>query len=371
MIKPPILVDVLLHPELSLALSAADWDLLIRQARRANLLGRLAYVLESKGYFQSFPEKPVQHLVSAIQVVVRQNVAIRWEVLSISDALRELDLKVVLLKGAAYLMSDLPAAGGRMFSDVDILVPKDRLGEVEQQLFMHGWQGVNQDDYDQRYYRQWMHEIPPLVHRLRGTSIDVHHNILPETAKIRVRGGDFLKKARQFSDDKLLAVLDPIDMVLHSATHLFHEGEFANGLRDLFDLDSLFRSLGAESEFWDRLVSRAQEVGLVRPLWYAMRYCRKKLDTPFPDVVLLAAEVGKPSRLVVALMDFCMFRALMPIHSSCNETGSGIARFLLYIRSHWLRMPMHLLVMHLTRKAFFSSKREQQVLGNGAQAKQI
>lgn len=33
---------------------------------------------------------------------------------------------------------------------------------------------------------------------------------------------------------------------------------------------------------------------------------------------------------------------------------SGFALWLLYVRAHWLRMPPHLLTVHLTRKAWRS-----------------
>ena len=41
------------------------------------------------------------------------------------------------------------------------------------------------DGYDDAYYRRWMHELPPLIHRTRDRMIDVHHTILPLTARPR------------------------------------------------------------------------------------------------------------------------------------------------------------------------------------------
>jgi 3-hydroxyacyl-CoA dehydrogenase len=56
-------------------------------------------------------------------------------------------------------------------------------------------------------------------------------------------------------------------MVLHSATHLFFEGELRHGLRDLVDLDDLVRHFAAQdASFWQRLVARAFEMDLARPL---------------------------------------------------------------------------------------------------------
>ena len=111
---------------------------------------------------------------------------------------------------------------------------------------LHGWATRHRDPYDVRYYRQWMHELPPMMNRRRGTVIDVHHNILPRTARDTpdARAVDRRIVTRLPIDP--LRVLEPCDLVIHSATHLFHEGELRNGLRDLLDLQSLI------SEFCER-----------------------------------------------------------------------------------------------------------------------
>ena len=44
--------------------------------------------------------------------------------------------------------------------------------------------------------------------------------------------------------------------------------------------------------------------------------------------------------------------ALQPDHPSCDSRWTGLARWLLYVRSHALRMPMRLLVPHLLRKSW-------------------
>lgn len=356
MIPRDQIVTALLAPDLLPTLSEMDWDLLIRQARRSNLLARLAHLLIQNGQIEKVPNSPRLHLFSALRMVERQDVAMRWEVDCIQNALANAGVKITLLKGAAYVMAGLPAANGRTFSDIDIIVPKKHVAEVESALMLNGWQGTHHDDYDQRYYRRWMHEIPPMRHVRRGTSIDVHHAILPETARIKVNTPALLKAVVALPGYENLYVLKPEDMLLHSATHLFHEGALDNGLRDLFDLDSLLRHFGDNPEFWSALVPRAIELGLTRPLYYAIRYTTTMLDTPVPQAVINAAEIGKPPLGIASLVDFCYLRALRPTHDSCSTPGTGLARFALYIRSHWMRMPFLLLAYHLARKAFLRPK---------------
>ncbi|MBU1363447.1 MAG: nucleotidyltransferase family protein [Gammaproteobacteria bacterium] len=352
MIERDFLLRALLtEPTLLLSATASQWDLLIRQARSANLLARLANHFVEANLLEIVPQAPRQHLISALRLVDRQNIAMRWEIDCIRKAVADIEMPVILLKGAAYVLAELSSARGRLFSDVDILVPKHRLADVESGLMLHGWRSLQYDEYDQRYYRRWMHEIPPMRHVRRGTVIDVHHSILPPTARVKVNTEALLAAAMPLAGHNSVYMLQPTDMFLHSATHLFHEGEFEKGLRDLFDLDSLLREFGCKDCFWEKLVPRALELGLARPLFYALRYTNSILGTPIPSGVLKDAMVARPRGALLHIMDFCYMHALRPVHSSTDETGTRLARFALYLRSHWLRMPLHLLAYHLGRKA--------------------
>jgi hypothetical protein len=353
-----LIVRVLRNPETSISLDSLGWDLLVRQSRRANLLGTLAFRLKTLELLEDIPDAPKQHLLSALKIADRQAHAIKWEIACISKAMQTIGVAVILLKGAAYVMAQVSACNGRTFSDVDILVPKSEIGDVESALMIHGWHGNYHDAYDQRYYRRWMHEIPPMAHLRRGTTIDVHHTILPETARIKVNTGALFDNPLPVDGFDNVFVLKPIDMVLHSATHLFHEGELDNGLRDLFDLDELFHQFGGKNGFWEMLFPRAKELSLERPLYYALTYLHEMLGTHFPQEVMHALHNIAPPLVTRWLMDACYLRALRPNHLSCHTRGTWMARKFLYIRSHWIKMPFPLLVYHLGRKALIRPKVE-------------
>jgi hypothetical protein len=55
-------------------------------------------------------------------------------------------------------------------------------------------------------------------------------------------------------------------------------------------------------------------------------------------------------------MDRLFGCALLPPHPSCDDRFSGPARFALYVRGNWLRMPPLLLARHLFHKAFISPR---------------
>lgn len=359
MVQRNLIRGALLAPQLLRGLMAPDWDLLIRQGRRANLLGRLAYLLAGHRLLDAVPDAPRQHLLSAMQLAERQTIAVRWEVECLLKAFEGKGVPLILLKGAAYAMAGLPASVGRVFSDVDIIVPRRLLGDAEGALMQHGWRGAETSDYDQRYYRKWMHEIPPMTHVRRGTTVDLHHSILPETARVKVKADALFDKITPIPGYPGVHVLQPTDMVLHSATHLFHEGELENGQRDLFDLDSLLRHCGTVAGFWQSLAPRARELGLTRPLYYAIRCATGMLGTPVPADVVKAAREAQPQALVGRGMDFCYGRALRPMHASCDDPWTRLARGAIYIRSHWLRMPLPLLMVHLGRKALLRTRSQE------------
>ncbi len=345
------------NPATILGLSAANLDLLIRQARTAMLLPRLGSVLNELGYLEQLPAAPRAHFDSSQVIADKQNQAIRWEIARIQTALQDAVPAVILLKGAAYVLADLPAARGRFFSDVDLLVPKDKLGATEAALMLGGWISAHHNAYDQRYYRDWMHELPPMQHLTRQTVLDLHHTILPETARLHPDAHKLIGAAISLPGYVGLQVLAPVDMLLHSATHLFHEGEFNKGLRDLSDLDILLRHFSqTDPVFWQRLLVRAPELNLTRPLFYTLRYTALILQTPVPPDIQQSISKHTPGQFTLLLMDTLFSRAFRPHHASCDDWLTRPTMLLLFIRSHWLKMPFPLLVRHLFHKAFISPK---------------
>lgn len=329
------------------------WDRVARQAASAGLLGRLAALAQDAGIVERLPAPVWRPMRSALTVAEQQQRAVRWELTLLSRTLAELDGPVLLLKGAAYAAADLAPSRGRVFSDIDLLVPRSQIDLAESALMLDGWVGNHRNAYDQRYYRQWMHELPPMTHIRRQTVLDLHHSILPLTARIRTPPGPILASASRLDAFPRFSIPAPVDLALHSATHLFHEGEWQHGLRDLVDLDAMLRDFGRDDRFFDALVERAARLNLGRPLFYGLRYCRRLLGTPLPAGLELRCD-ARPSPGAAALLDRLFVPALATAHPGSRGATSGAAQFALFVRSHWLRMPLHLLLPHLARKAWLA-----------------
>ncbi len=134
-------------------------------------------------------------------------------------------------------------------------------------------------------------------------------------------------------------------MTLHACVHLFQDGEVAGALRDLVDIDGLLRHYGADVGFWVALCEEADALGLRRPAYYALVAASDVLGTPVPDQVRHRVAAWGPPAPVNALMKW-----LIAVTLARGDAAPALARLVLYIRSHWLRMPPLQLAAHLLRK---------------------
>jgi hypothetical protein len=333
--------------------SPGELDFTIRVMRRGQLLGRLAWQLREAGLLESLPRVAQDALSGALAITEsRARVAV-WELNRIAWALAdEPAVPLVAIKGCAYLLAGLPNAPGRLFADVDLLAPESSLGGIESRLIARDWRATELTPYDENYYRVWTHELPPFTHAEREVEVDLHHNIVMRTARVRPDAGLLIAQSRALPNSRF-RVLAPIDMVLHAMTHLFHGSEMEDSIRELVDIHDLLRHFGnSEPGFWDGFWRRARELDLTRPAFYGLRYARRVLGTPVPDTLISASAVDAPPSWIVALMDRLVPAALFPRHPDRSPRGAGLARSLLYVRSHWVRMPALMLAKHLAYKLY-------------------
>ena len=217
---------------------------------------------------------------AATWFVRRNQTDLGFEVNRVSRALAHIDTPVILLKGAAYLFAGLPPRHTHFAYDLDILVPRQASGTGRAGAADRRLADSDRPPHDDRYYREWMHEIPPLWHPDRLFAVDVHHAILPTTSRYKPDTQALFASAVPLRE-RSLRVLCPADMVLHAAAHLFTE-EFISGLRQLAVAHDLLEHFGSQDRFWDELLERARRHGLERILFYLVRYSGRVFATQIP-----------------------------------------------------------------------------------------
>ena len=334
-----LLVAALRDPATVATLSGAQWNALIAAARAERLIGTLAFRLDAT----PVPPPVARILADARFDAARESQTALWEADRAATALAALAIPVILLKGTAYAAAGLSPAQGRFIGDLDILVPRDALDAVEAALLAAGWEWVKPDPYDDAYYRQWMHELPPLIHRDRDRMIDVHHTILPLTARPTPDIAAMIADSRELLGG--LRILSPEHMVCHAAAHMLADGDLAGGLRNLWDMHSLCSQFGAaQADFYLSLLEEAAHHALAAPVARALRLAHHLYGTPiaaYKSPITFDKRLTPPDRLFLI--------RLLARDAWGRETHKALA-LLFYIRSHLLRMPPNMLARHLVTK---------------------
>lgn len=321
-----LLAQALRDPASIEALDAKGWTALLAAARAEQLIGTLAWRVEGL----AMPGAAWRVLADARAAVEQGRLVALWEAEMARRALARTDIPVVLLKGTALVAAGLSAGMGRQIGDLDILVPRERIEETEAALIAAGWEWVKPDPYDDAYYRRWMHELPPLIHRERDRMIDVHHTILPLTARVTPDAAALIDSRVALSNG--LFVLPPEGMVVHAAAHLLADGDLQGGLRNLWDIRCLIDEFSGV-QFELELAACAARHGLTREVERALRLS----DHLF----------GAGAKLT--LSDRLYVRRLLARDGWGRPTRKA-TELAFYLRGHWLRMPPFMLARHLWTK---------------------
>ena len=301
-----LLVRVLRDPASVEALDAAGWTGLLAAAKAERLIATLAWRIEGR----QLPHGVKPILLDARMDAEREARQALWEADRAAHALSAIGVRLVVLKGTAYAAAGLAAGQGRFIGDLDILVPRAAMEAVERALMAAGWEWVKEDAYDDAYYRQWMHELPPMIHAERDRMIDVHHTILPLTARPKPDAAALLADAVAIGDS--LWTLSPEDRVIHAAAHMLADGDLQGGLRNLWDIHCLLHDIDRST--LDRRAAALYGGGAALTAWDRVVRAR-----------LLARDGwGRETRKLLV--------------------------FACYLRSHWLRMPPLMLARHLWTK---------------------
>ncbi|MBB6122350.1 nucleotidyltransferase domain-containing protein [Sphingobium subterraneum] len=319
-----LLVDVLRDPARATVLSGGLWNALIAAARAERLIGTLAVRLDGL----DVPPAAARVLADGRAEAEREKRHALWEADRAMQALGPLGMPVIAMKGTAYVAAGLTAGEGRFIGDLDIMVPHDALDDVETVLLAAGWEWVKPDPYDDAYYRQWMHELPPMIHRERDRMIDVHHTILPLTARPKPDATGMIADSVALPGG--LRVLSAEDRVCHAVAHMLADGDLGGGLRNLWDIKCLLNDI----EDCSALFRRADRHGLTAHLTRAER---------------LADAVYGTRTARLSMVDR-VFVARLTATDGWGRDGRKLLGLAFYVRSHLLRMPLTMLLRHLWTK---------------------
>ncbi len=327
-----LMVEGLAEPDRLASLSLPQWDQVVLLANHTELLAQLAHRVSQRPWWESLWPLVRTSLSHAMDRLAFNQNTMCFELFQLQRILSGTADKTVLLKGAAYNAAKFAWAYGRSSNDVDLLVSKAALPRIESALIDAEYETDDKlSAQDRRYFRRWLHELPPLKHPYRRVEVDVHFRLLPVSDPKSFDVGEFIDRSVKVADSPFY-ILDPVDRVLHTIVNLARTGEFCRAYRDLWDLRCMLQCGAAESAGdsspafdWDELVHRTQQVKLGNSVGTVLLLASDLVQLSVPDGICRQLTGNQPNRVRRGWMYRIMRRAAVPDGANLRSRSRHMA----------------------------------------------
>ncbi|MEX0763059.1 MAG: nucleotidyltransferase family protein [Dehalococcoidia bacterium] len=276
------------HIELERALSGpVVWESLVERAQMQKLEGLLYVHLNKQPYASMVPTAVIEDL----KILHRRNTVrrmyFRQELSRILSTLRQHDIPVIVLKGAALAETVYRDPGIRPMADLDILVPHELAHEAQSIIGGMGYApGGNPEDHEDTEENH--RHLPVLIGVDKPTVVEVHRHVVRLDSPLHFNISGFWDRARdQMIADVQVKVLGPEDLIIHLSLNFFLDRRFRSGaaLGQLADIAETIRQYEREID-WELLFDTLRSYKLMGPVGCSVVLAHKLLDAPVSDAVL-------------------------------------------------------------------------------------
>lgn len=162
------------------SISPDELSWLVALADRALLLPAWHIGLTRKNLDQQLARNLREALEAAWRLNRVRNQALRADAKTVSEALAEIDCRTVYLKGVGHILADTYRDGGaRMTTDIDVLVPAERLQDAARHLLAKGFSPVH-GQLALRKRKKWSHHLDGLTRHDMTTGVELHDAFLAD-----------------------------------------------------------------------------------------------------------------------------------------------------------------------------------------------
>jgi len=251
----------------------------------------LANISKSHG----IPQEVMVQLRAAYHGNLARNMYLYAELKRILEALREKDVEVIFLKGAALAKTVYGDIGLRQMSDIDILAQKEDLPKAVELLFQMGYglcknqEAQNQNIHIKELIKTYSRHVPALSHPQGIQKLDIHWTIPDSPFNINTE--DLWERAITIEINKTdVLVLSLEDLLLHLSLHTSVHHKFNyHGIKQLYDTAITINRYFNEID-WDQLRLRAYEWRTEKYLYLTLRLSREILGAKVPERILHALK---------------------------------------------------------------------------------
>lgn len=213
-----------------------------------------------------------------------RNMRLYQELGKLLRRLWEQDIAVIALKGAHLAEAVYDNIGLRIMGDVDLLVRKDDLLRVEQELLA---QGYKPDDCN-RVIAQDNYNFPYTLPK-SGLVVEIHWVLVASKLPFQVGMEGLWSRAQQVTLAQVpVLALSPADLLLYLCLHTAKH-TYDMQLRMLCDIGEVVQRYGAGLD-WQEIGVRAWQWGIIRAVYVILRLAQELLEVAVPADWLASLE---------------------------------------------------------------------------------
>lgn len=222
------------------------------------------------------------------------SIVILRELVEILKALSDMQIEVIVLKGAALASTIYPDIALRPYEDIDLLVRKHDWNRIEAAFSQLGYRALH--SYRPEFSREFLSEK---CYTKGKIPIDLHWHIveLPYSKYIAI--DQFWKSAVTVNIDGVDAlILSPEHLLLHLCVH--SSKHYYSCLYQLVDISELIHHYSLN---WRLILEEIQRYRIYFPMRYTLNFVKRLFDSHIPAFVLESLDSYKVSSFEERIFD--------------------------------------------------------------------
>jgi hypothetical protein len=262
--------------------SSEEWEALLLRSQSHGVSPQCYKRLKDPTISISVPPLILEELKKEYLHTAYANTLILHSLGKVLQAFNLADIHVIPLKGIQLAENIYQNIALRVMGDVDLLVQKNDLDQIQQQLTTLG--------YTSRPY--WLeaehdlsHSLPPFS-KPKAADLDIHWDFENPDSPFKVDIDGLWRRAVPV---KIAGVdvlsLSPEDFLLHLCMHTSYHHRFENGLRSLCDLSATLNAYQSILD-WPLFLARTHEWGVERCVFLSLHLAQMLVGAKIPPGLL-------------------------------------------------------------------------------------
>jgi hypothetical protein len=276
----------------------SDWNCILKKLQRESLIPLIYSDLKKLDDIQELvPDDVITKLEDEYFNNACHNILLLKELEKILIALKNENIPVMVLKGAALLENVYSNVALRPMNDIDILVKKESLPKINIVLKKCGYFNLGKDTIKTEvavspYLNSAVYKKPSF----EGCFLHVHWHLVNTTIPVEMYYDkiDMVKIWKEAEPTRIggteALTLAPHHFLIHLCEHALNH--FFDKLILLYDVH-IFIERNLDRFDWKKFVDETLNFNLARPAYYTLYFTTKFFETQVPDYVL---ERLKPAK---------------------------------------------------------------------------